>query len=85
PNEDGRDDVFIPEALKTLGVKFRMTIYDTKSGQMIHETRDISHPWNGRIGNKGELCSTGDYMWMVEMKDGDKLGGSYTGTVSLLR
>lgn len=85
PNEDGRDDVFIPEALKTLGVKFRMTIYDTKSGQIVHETREITHPWNGRIGNKGELCSTGDYMWMVEMKDGEKLGGSYTGTVSLLR
>ena len=85
PNDDGRDDVFIPEALKTLGVKFRMTIYNTNSGQLVHETRDIAHPWNGRIENKGELCSTGDYMWMVEMKDGDKLGGSYTGTVSLVR
>ncbi|MEZ4807579.1 MAG: PKD domain-containing protein [Flavobacteriales bacterium] len=85
PNGDGLEDVFIPEALKTLGVKFHLSIFDAKSGQLVYETSDHTRPWNGRIGNRGEMCATGDYMWMVEMKDGEKLGGSYNGTIGLLR
>jgi hypothetical protein len=37
------------------------------------------------VGNKGSLCPAGEYVWMVEMKDGEKLGGTYTGKVNLLR
>jgi gliding motility-associated-like protein len=85
PNGDGVEDTFIPEALRTLGVQFHLSIFDQSSGRVIYETRDASRPWNGRIGNKGEYCTAGDYVWMVEMKDGDKLGGTYNGTVSLLR
>ncbi len=85
PNGDGVDDVFIPEALKGLGVRFKLSVHDPRSGQLVYESSDAGRPWNGRIGNKGELCSPGDYVWMVEMKDGEKLGGTYNGTVGLLR
>ena len=85
PNGDGVEDTFIPEALRTLGVKFQMSIFDRTSGQLIYETKDATRPWNGRVGNKGEYVPAGEYVWMVEMKDGDKLGGTYNGTVSLLR
>ena len=85
PDGNGVDDLFIPEALKSLGVKFHMSVFDARSGQLVYETSDPQRPWNGRIANKGEECSTGDYMWMVEMRDGEKLGGTYNGTVSLLR
>ena len=85
PNSDGVDDLFIPEALKGLGVRFKLSVHDPRSGQLVYETSDATRPWNGRIGNKGELCTPGDYVWMVEMKDGEKLGGTYHGTVGLLR
>jgi PKD repeat protein len=85
PNGDGVDDVFIPEALKGLGVRFKLSVHDPRTGQLVYETSDAGRPWNGRIGNKGELCTAGDYVWMVEMKDGEKLGGTYNGTVGLLR
>lgn len=85
PDGNGVDDLFLPEALKTLGVKFHLSVFDARSGQLVYETVDPARPWNGRIANKGEECSTGDYMWMVEMRDGEKLGGTYNGTVSLLR
>ncbi len=85
PDGNGVEDTFIPEALKTLGVKFHMSIFDSKSGDLIFETSDPQRPWNGRIGNKGEPCTPGDYVWMVEMKDGDKLGGTYNGNVTLVR
>ena len=85
PNGDGVDDVFIPEALRTLGVRFKLSIHDPRTGQLVYETADVQRPWNGRIANKGEWCNSGDYVWMVEMKDGEKLGGTYNGTIALLR
>jgi PKD repeat protein len=85
PNSDGVDDLFMPEALKGLGVRFKLSVHDPRSGLLVYETSDATRPWNGRIGNKGEPCTPGDYVWMVEMKDGEKLGGTYNGTVDLLR
>ncbi len=85
PNADGVDDVFMPEALKTLGVKFHLSIFDSKSGELVYETSDAQRPWNGRISNRGEACVSGDYVWMVEMRDGEKLGGTYNGAVDLVR
>lgn len=85
PNGDGVDDVFMPEALKTLGVKFHLSIFDSTSGQLVYETSDAQRPWNGRLSNRGEQCPSGDYVWMVEMKDGDKLGGTYNGSLDLVR
>ncbi|MBP7450686.1 MAG: PKD domain-containing protein [Flavobacteriales bacterium] len=85
PNGDGVDDLFIPDALKSLGVRFKLSIHDPRTGLLVYETSDPQRPWNGRIGNKGELCSAGEYVWMVEMKDGEKLGGTYNGTLGLLR
>lgn len=85
PNGDGVDDVFIPEALKSLGVKFSMSVFESKTGALVYKTSDPQRPWNGRLNNRGELCGAGDYIWMVEMKDGDKLGGSYNGSLQLVR
>jgi gliding motility-associated-like protein len=85
PNSDGVEDTFIPEALKTLEAKFSMTIFDTKNGQVLYETNDPQRPWNGRVNNRGDVCAEGEYVWVVEMKDGEKLGGTYNGQIQLLR
>ncbi|HRD52718.1 MAG TPA: PKD domain-containing protein [Flavobacteriales bacterium] len=85
PNGDGVEESFIPDALKSLDRRFRMTIVDPATGALVYETNDVKRPWNGRLNGVGNPCPTGDYVWMVEMKDGAALGGTYTGTVSLLR
>ncbi len=85
PNSDGVEDTFIPEALKSLGVKFHFSVFDSNSGVLVYDTTDPERPWNGKVTNKGDQCASGDYVWMVEMKDGDKLGGTYNGTVDLVR
>lgn len=85
PNGDGTDDVFMPEALKNLGVKFHLSIFDAKSGELIYETSDSQRPWNGKMSNRGIICEPGSYVWMVEMRDGDKLGGTYNGSLDLVR
>jgi hypothetical protein len=62
-----------------------MTIFDTKNGQVLYETNDPQRPWNGRVNNRGDVCAEGEYVWVVEMKDGEKLGGTYNGQIQLLR
>lgn len=85
PNADGLGDTFIPEALKTLGLRFHMAIHDPATGSILYETNDAQRPWNGRVHNKGEVCAEGEYVWVVEMKDGERFGGSYNGKVKLVR
>lgn len=85
PNGDGVEDVFIPEALKSLGVKFQLSVFESKTGVLVYETTDAQRPWNGRVSNKAENSPPGDYVWMVEMKDGEKLGGTYNGSIRLVR
>ncbi|MGV3637831.1 MAG: PKD domain-containing protein [Flavobacteriales bacterium] len=85
PNGDGVDDLFIPEALKTLGVKFQLTILEAKTGVVVYETNDPTRPWNGRVNNKGDASPPGEYVWMVDLMDGDKLGGPYNGSIRLVR
>jgi len=85
PNGDGVEETFIPEALKNLNRRFRMTVHDPATGALVYETSDVKRPWNGRVNGAGAPCASGDYVWMVEMKDGEALGGTYNGTVSLLR
>ncbi len=85
PNGDGSDDVFIPEALKTLGARFQLTIMESKTGVVVYETNDPQRPWNGKVANKGDACPQGEYVWMVEMKDGERLGGTYNGSIQLVR
>jgi gliding motility-associated-like protein len=85
PNGDGVDDSFMPDALTMLNLRFHMRIHDPENGQLLFETNDPKRSWNGRIGGRGEACPVGNYLWVVEMKDGEKVGGTYNGTVSLVR
>ncbi|MCB0790598.1 MAG: PKD domain-containing protein [Flavobacteriales bacterium] len=86
PNGDGIDELFMPEALRTLGVRFHLAIHDATTGRKVYETTDASKPWTGRYDNKGELCPAGDYVWMVEINEAAHLGDiTYDGKVSLVR
>lgn len=86
PNGDGSDDLFMPEALRSLQPRFVMTIHEARTGRKVYETRDATKPWNGRLDNRGEPCPTGEYVWMVEIKEGAHLGDvNFDGKVSLVR
>lgn len=86
PNGDGNDDLFMPEALRTLGVRFNLVIQDASSGRKVYETTDATRPWTGRVDNRGELCSPGEYVWMATIKEGAHLGDVvFNGKVSLVR
>ncbi|MDX9750555.1 MAG: PKD domain-containing protein [Flavobacteriales bacterium] len=84
PNNDGVSDTFMPEALRHLGIPFQLTIYDAATGQLVFTADRPTDRWNGRAANTGEMCPEGDYVWMVELKDGGRYG-NFNGTVSLVR
>ncbi|MCB9169931.1 MAG: PKD domain-containing protein [Flavobacteriales bacterium] len=86
PNGDGIDELFMPDALRTLGVRFHLAIHDPRTGRKVYETSDASKPWTGRYDNRGEPCPAGEYVWMVEIKEAAHLGDiTYDGKVSLVR
>lgn len=86
PNGDGSEDHFMPQALKELGVKFSLSIFEPTSGRLVYQTGDASKPWTGRLMNSGAVCAAGEYVWMVEIKEGLHIGDiTYEGKVSLVK
>lgn len=84
PNGDDFQEVFMPEALRTLGVKFNLTVY-ASNGTLLYQTNDATKPWTGRPYNRGELCGPGEYVWVVDVRESLHLAETYTGKVKLER
>ncbi|MBP7513515.1 MAG: PKD domain-containing protein [Flavobacteriales bacterium] len=84
PNGDEFQETFMPEALRTLGVKFNLTVYSA-NGTLLYQTNDASKPWTGRAQNRGNICGAGDYVWVVDVRESLHLAETYTGKVRLER
>lgn len=84
PNGDDFQETFMPEALRTLGVKFNLTVYSS-NGTLLYQTNDATKPWTGRPQNKGNLCGAGEYVWVVDVRESLHLAETYTGKVKLER
>jgi PKD repeat protein len=84
PDGDGKDESFIPEALRSLGVKFNLTIY-SPNGNLLYQTNDATKPWTGRPNNRGDICAPGEYVWVVDVRESLHLAETYTGKVKLER
>ena len=84
PNDDGKDDTFIPEALRSLGVKFNLAIYSA-TGSLLFQSNDPTKPWTGRTNNRGEINDAGEYVWVVDVRESLHLAETYTGKVQLIK
>lgn len=78
------NSTFMPEALRDLGVRFTLSIYDPE-GSLIYQTNDATKPWTGRPNNRGEFCAAGDYVWVAEIKENMHISETFTGKVRLER
>ena len=68
PNGDEFQETFIPEALRTLGVKFHLAIY-APSGTLMYESTDATKPWLGKLNNRGDVLPAGEYVWVVDVRE----------------
>ncbi len=82
PNSDGKDDNFMPQTLLELKTKFQLAIYDP-AGTLVYSTSDATRPWCGKVKNQGAVCSTGDYVWVVDVESANRTTETFTGTVKL--
>lgn len=81
PNGDGRNDFLYPaNAYKATDLLFR--VYN-RNGQLIFQTRDWSHKWDGKVN--GMLEPTGVYIWTLDYKDAAHNKVSLKGTTTLIR
>ena len=84
PDGDGKDESFLPEALRSLGVKFSLMVY-SPDGNLLYQTNDATKPWTGRPNNRGDVCPPGEYVWVVDVRESLHLAETYTGKVKLER
>lgn len=84
PDGDGLNDVFIPEALKTMNCNFTMVIRGRTEG-IVFETTSLDRPWDGKNQQNGIECQETNYVWVVNLINelGEK--EQYTGTILIRR
>jgi len=84
PKSEGQGDVFMPAALTHLRTKFQLAVYDS-AGLLLYSTTDAKQPWNGRVNNQDALCAAGNYVWVVDLDEGQQSAETFTGQVKLER
>jgi gliding motility-associated-like protein len=85
PNGDGKNDVFVPVGVGIDKDNSSFMIFD-RWGLLIYNGNNFV-PWNGKVGNSGEIVQEDVYIWIVRAKNilGEDMGGSFKGTVSVLK
>jgi gliding motility-associated-like protein len=79
PNGDGLNETFIPKALLSRDVEFRMVIHD-RSGSLLFETTSTDKPWDGTAIN-GEKARVGNYIWAISLINEEGLPEKYSGMI----
>jgi len=84
PNQDGNNDIFIPEAFKLRDDRFKMEIHSLQ-GELIYRTMSTTEGWNGQMNNNGQAMPEGIYVWVVEINNDSGAQKRYVGNLRLMR
>lgn len=84
PNGDGVNDVFYPGGVWFDVYDFLFQIYN-RWGQLIWETRERGHAWDGRDMRTGEPVPEDAYVFRVRGRDFKGKHHEYVGTVTVLK
>lgn len=82
PNNDGKNDVFIPTFYNVSAENYKMIIYN-RWGEEIFETTDISEGWDGSVNGKPVLTNT---VFVYLLYYADLMGAKFMkkGTVTII-
>ena len=78
-----QNQIFRPIASLIDPSTYHLYIYD-RWGELIFETTDYEHGWNGRSGN-GAVCKIGVYTWLVSYRDLIGVDYKKTGNVLIIQ
>ncbi len=85
PNNDGKNDVFIPKYSELSKDDYSMTIYD-KWGGKVFETNDITEGWKGSKNNTDNIIPGAEvFIYKIIYKDANLKGHVITGQLSMLK
>lgn len=83
PNQDGKNDFFVPRGMKINAETFYMGIFN-RWGKLIYESNDLQNGWNGTIN--GSDAPTSVYNWLIQfVEDGSEEIHKYRGRLTLIR
>jgi gliding motility-associated-like protein len=84
PNDDGKNDFFIPQGMGLDNENFEMYIFN-RWGELIYETHSLNRPWDGRSKNGKKVSKTEVYVWLVKTLDSNGNAIELKGHVTLLK
>lgn len=82
PNDDGRNDIFMPLVRDDAGRDYDLRVFD-RWGTEVFQADQPTIGWDGRVN--GAPPVTGVYVWKLRVRNGaDRLMRQYTGHVTVL-
>ena len=84
PNNDGINDVFLPQTEIIISAEYSLIIFD-RWGNKIFESNDYKQGWNGKVKNTNMLAQEDVYLWTVKLLDFNHGQHEYLGRVTMLK
>jgi large repetitive protein len=86
PDDDGLNDVFMPEFSSTLEIKTYEFVVMNRWGEIVFKTNDPKDGWVGSVRGGEHYAHNDMFNWTVEIDFNNKqVGKSYKGSVLVLR
>lgn len=82
PNEDGKDENFLPLGTAWNANTYHLWVFDRWGNELFH-TVDANQGWDGK--KNGDVLQEDVYVWRVSLNDVFGLGHDYKGVISLVR
>jgi gliding motility-associated-like protein len=82
PNEDGNNDLFMPQFSNNVVSNYQMQVYD-RWGDLLYDTFSLENGWDGRYQNKA--CEACVYVYIIRFAMEGCGNTVLTGDVSLVR
>lgn len=84
PNDDGLNDIFLPQGHGIDPESFEMWIFD-RWGNMIYYTDDLYKGWDGRANYGTDVSQQDTYVWKIKCKNNKGINLSYIGHISIVK
>ncbi len=82
PNNDGRNDTFLPSSLRVLGKEFELSIYHNE--KLVYKTKDANKAWDGTLPNGSKAKANEKFPWVVILYDTNGNKQYYSGIVTVV-
>ena len=84
PNEDNKNDIFLPLGVGWDSEKYQLDIFD-RWGNYCFTTKEVGQGWDGKANKGSETAQIDTYTWKVDLTDVFGKNHKYIGRVTIIR